>query len=238
MKKSNNIWKSISILLAIFLVIIILGVCNLKIFFRSKFLDVFRENIFYLINLIDKFKGIIIIFVLIFIYFILKSKFVIRLEKMSCGGLTLICNKPDKILKQSIKNFLNTKRTLFFINPQKDNFYDTINSYYSTYNFIKNEMSTYDIDSVKNELYDTANEMIQALNEFLTNNQSDYKRWYEYLINNDEKRIHVMNIEDIQKEYRKYEEILADFRLVNKKFVKLGKQFDINMDKWNKNEGI
>ncbi|HAT4319111.1 TPA: hypothetical protein I9071_000184 [Clostridium perfringens] len=154
---------------------------------------------------------------------------------MSCGGLTFVCNKPEKILKQNIKNFLETKRTLFKINEKKDNFYDTINSYYETYKFIRNEISVYDIDSKQESLYKYASEMIKVLNEFLTDYQSDYKRWYEYIRDYKKDDIYDKDIYDIQKDYRNYNEIMNGFLLVNNEFNKYAKNFDINVEKW---EGI
>lgn len=164
--------------------------------------------------------------------FILKKKWVLRIEKMSCGGITFVCNKPEKILKQNIKNFLDTKRTLFYINSKNDNFYDVINSYFSTYKFIRNEMSVYDLDSKDKEIYKCANSMIRILNEFLTDFQSDYKRWYEYLRDNKMDELYDKDIYEIQKKYRKYNEILEGFERVNEEFKKCSKIFDINISKW------
>lgn len=209
---------------------------NLKHIFRANCLNIFRKNIFYITNLIEKFKGLILIILIVFFIIILKKKWVLRIEKMSCGGITFVCNKPEKILKQNIKNFLDTKRTLFYINTEKDNFYDTINSYFSTYQFIRKEMSVYDLDSKDKEIYKCANIMIRSLNEFLTDFQSDYKRWYEYLRDNKMESLYNKDICEIQKGYRKYNEILAGFKKVNEEFIRCAKTFNIDISKWK--EGI
>ncbi|MDU5660254.1 MAG: hypothetical protein E6018_13720 [Clostridium perfringens] len=206
-----------------------------KYILRLDMFSLFRKNIFYLSNLISKFNFLLLILITILIFIILKKKWVFRIEKMSCGGLTFVCNKPEKILKQNIKNFLETKRTLFKINEKKDNFYDTINSYYETYKFIRNEISVYDIDSKQESLYKYASEMIKVLNEFLTDYQSDYKRWYEYIRDYKKDDIYDKDIYDIQKDYRNYNEIMNGFLLVNNEFNKYAKNFDINVEKW---EGI
>ena len=225
--------KKIFLSVIIFLLIFILFMVDLKWIFRSDKIKIFRENIFYLTNLFEKFKYIFVGIILIYVYLIISKKWVFRIEKMSYGGITFQLNKPDKMLKQSISNYLNTKRTLFKINPQKDNFYDTINSYYSVYELIRNEISPYDTSCSKEGTYETCNNMIRTLNKFLTSYQSDYKRWYEYLIENNKGSIYDKDIEEIQKKYRKYDEILAGFNEVNNDFIKYAEQLGIDSGKWN-----
>lgn len=236
-EEKYNTLKKILLFLSGCGILVFFGNINIKSIFRSDILSTFRENLFYLNNLLGKFKGMIIVLVILGIYWIIKNRWVFRIEKMSYGGITFICNKPNNILKQSIKNFLNTKRTLFVIDSEKDNFFDTINSYYATYNFIRNEMLTYDINCKDNTLYSVANDMIQALNEFLTNNQSDYKRWYEYIIQHKIENVYNKDIHEIQKEYRNYDKILKDFKKVNETFCRYSNMFEIDIDKWIRKEG-
>ncbi|MDU2491148.1 MAG: hypothetical protein E7D27_11285 [Clostridium celatum] len=228
-KFTKSTWIWIVILLAS---ISALFIIDLKVILRCEAISIFRENMFYIVNLISKFKSIIILFILFGLYIIAKSKWVFKIEKLNYGGITFAFNKPDKILKQNIKNFLNTKRTLFKINPNKDNFYETIASYYTVYKLIRDEMYPYDIEASSKEIYIAANEMIKTLNEFLTDYQSDYKRWYEYIIENQKEQNHDIDIGEIQKKYRHYNEMVQAFKDVNKKFIKHAKTFDINVDKW------
>lgn len=205
---------------------------DLKVILRSNRISIFRDNMFYIVNLISKFKSIIILVILFGLYIIAKSKWVFKVEKLNYGGITFAFNKPDKILKQNIKNFLNTKRTLFKINPNKDNFYETISSYYEVYKLIRDEMYPYDIEASNKDIYVAANEMIKTLNDFLTEYQSDYKRWYEYVMENEKHINYNMDIGEVQKEYRHYDEMIQAFEEVNEKFSKYAQTFDINTKKW------
>lgn len=232
MRKININKSTLSWVLILIIISGFLYKFDLKVILRSNRISIFRDNMFYIVNLISKFKSIIILVILFGLYIIAKSKWVFKVEKLNYGGITFAFNKPDKILKQNIKNFLNTKRTLFKINPNKDNFYETISSYYEVYKLIRDEMYPYDIEASNKDIYVAANEMIKTLNDFLTEYQSDYKRWYEYVMENQKHINYNMDIGEVQKEYRHYDEMIQAFKEVNEKFSKYAQTFDINTEKW------
>ncbi len=221
-----------------------------------------KVNINFIIKVLNKALPLLVITIIFILYKVLSNKWVFRIEKFNLGGVSVICNNPEDIFKQQVKNFLNTKRTLFKIDEERDNFYDTIGSYYQVYNFLRDEIKVYDIESsnksfnkksslkkwfsklssegeescVETNCYKKANSMIKELNEFLTSHQSDFRRWYEYLINNEMKDIYNKRIYEIQKDYGRYEEIVEDFKKINAFFCSVAPEFEIDYKKWNQPE--
>ena len=231
--KINDTIKGVLFGSILMLMSMILFFFDLSNFIRSNWSYIFRKNILYLIDLASKFGWLIILVIIYILYQIMKDKWVLRLEKMSYGGCTITFTKPDKLLKQSIQNYLNTKRTVFKINEEKDSFLDTIDSYHKIYQFIRDEIQPYDTELSNTEVYKAANEMIKVLNDFLTDFQGDYRRWYEYYSKKQEAEWCDKDIKEIQQSYRHYDKILEGFREVNHQFCQLSEVFEININKWN-----
>lgn len=258
MKK--RIMKLLAVVIAIILLlgfIDINGALSQYVLYRNL-----KSNVNFIIKVLNKSLPLLVIIIIFIGYKVLSNKWVFRIEKFNLGGVSVICNNPEDIFKQQVKNFLNTKRTLFQIDEKRDNFYDTINSYYQVYNFLRDEIKIYDIESSKKSFdekskikkwfhklnseneesntetncYKKANKMIKELNEFLTSHQSDFRRWYEYLTNNEMSKIYNKRIYDIQKDYGRYDEIVEDFKKVNKFFCSVASEFEIDYEKWNKPE--
>jgi len=163
----------------------------------------------------------------------LANKWVIKVEKLNVGGASIIFEKPEELFNQQIRNFMNTKRTLFFFDPERDNISDTLTSYYKTYEFIRENMAVYDTKSSQDsDYYKTGNKMIHTLNEFLTSHQSNYRRWFNNKTENMTDEEYNKCISEIQRDYRKYEEIIAGFEVVNKAFLDYGEKFKIDTKKW------
>lgn len=196
--------------------------------------------------------GIPFIILLIVTVGLLTSKWGFKIEKLSLGGFNLLFDKPENLYVRTVISFLDTKRTLYKINPERDNFDETLTSYYKTYEFFRTEMKILDnqrrigrwqFKRKQKELYDITNEIIQHLNEFLTMHQSNYRRWYKYISDKNEVesidgsgqvlKFHMNPIADIQKQYYRYEEICNGFRVINEFFnSNASKHFDVNTQKW------
>lgn len=185
-----------------------------------------------------------LILLLILVLLFLTNKWALRVEKMSIGGFNIIFDNPAKLYKRQIKYYLDTKRTIFKIDCEHDNFYDTFDSYFETYKFFRDETKT--LGNVKKQetkfsrnkesanLYALTNQAIQTLNDFLTKNQSNYRRWYKYIEKTDEKDFYLTPIGELQKTYPHYEEFCFGFEEVNAFFVDtIARDFDIDIIKWN-----
>lgn len=53
-------------------------------------------------------------------------------------------DNPAKLYKRAVRSFLDTKRSLFKIDLERDNFDETLSSYYKTYEFFREEMKILD----------------------------------------------------------------------------------------------
>jgi len=224
----------IVILFILIVVVIQLGRHDLRQFIeRCSWLYHLGRNILFLIDVITHLRLIIFLTIMILIWNFIKKRWVIRFEKLDVGGASIIFEQPENLFNQQIKNFMNTKRTLFYFDPNRDNISDTIKSYYQTYEFIRENIKLFDIkSSTGSEYYEEANKMIYKLNEFLTSYQSNYRRWYDHRVSNPRKTDYQKCISEIQKDYWNYQELIVGFAEFNNDFLNYAKTFGINTEKW------
>ncbi len=144
-------------------------------------------------------------------------------------------------LKKSVKVPLDTKRTIFKIDFAHDNFKETFDSFFEIYRFFRDEIKILGNAKKKKrktnnetvELYNLANETIKVLNNFLTEHQSNYRRWYIYIEKKHEEDFYLKPIGELQKNYSNYEKLCNDFMFINDFFVhKIAKRFEIDIEKW------
>jgi len=167
----------------------------------------------------------------------------VRVEKASIGCFHIIFDNPAKLYKRHIKNYLDTKRTIFKIDCEHDNFYETFDSYFEIYKFFRDEIKI--LGNVKKQdtklsrnkesahLYALTNQAIQTLNDFLTKNQSNYRRWYKYIEKTNEEDFYLMPIGELQRQYPQYKRLCCGFEQVNAFFVNaIAYEFDVDIMKW------
>lgn len=176
-----------------------------------------------------------------FLFLLFMNKWAFRVERLSIGGFNILFDNPNHLFRRQVKTFLDTKRTVFKTNLDRDNFKETLDSFFDVYKFFRDEIKVLgnvrkkkrEISNETLELYNLSNETIMVLNDFLTVHQSNYRRWYIYSEKDDEKKFYLTPIGELQKEYQNYEELCSDFKVVNEFFVnKIAKKFDINIEKW------
>lgn len=233
--RNKREFKNLVLIIILFSVCILLTVIDInKVLSNYIYYINLKNNIKFIINVFNKSLPLLIIGIIFVFYKILSNRWIFRIEKLNLGGMSIIFSNPDDLFKQQVRNFLNTKRTLFKLDEDKDNFYETIDSYYQVYSFIRDEIKIYDNKSYQNKssCYSEANKMIKKLNEFLTSNQNDYKRWYKYIIDNKIEDLYDKDVKEIQMKYRHYDKIVNDFKEVNQVFCSVAKKFDIDLDKW------
>ena len=143
----------------------------------------------------------------------------LKIDKLSLGGLNILFDTSRTLYINSVSNYLDSKRTLFRIVPEYDNFLEVFESYFQTYSFFRTEMKILDPQRDK-ELYDLTNNILQELNKFLTINQNNYRRWYqkissdnstEYPPEGSEKYFYNTPIGEIQEKYYAYKDLLEGF---------------------------
>ncbi len=92
-------------------------------------------------------------------------------------------------------------------------------------------------------MYNKTNDILKILNEFLTSHQSNFRRWYKYVSENNEVKIndgsgevlefYLTPINVIQIHYYQYEEICEGFNEINQYFrTEVNGCFRVNLQKW------
>lgn len=181
----------------------------------------------------------LLIMVLVFL-FLLTDKWAMRVEKLSIGGFNVIFDSPKNLYRRQVRNYLDTKRTIFVLDCKYDNFKETFDSYYNIYTFFREQAKFFGNvkerkfrNNDEKRLYELTNEIIRVLNNFLTKYQSNYRRWYTYLEKKDEEKFYLTPIGDLQKEYMDYDDLCKAFKEVNKYFVdNIASEFEIDINKW------
>jgi len=205
----------------------------------NKYLKILWANLKFISTAL--FILIPLILIILLLIFLLIRKWVFRIEKLSIGGFNVLFDNPNQLFKKQLRTFLDTKRTLFKMDYEHDNFKETIDSYFEVYKFLRDEIKILgDAKKTKSKrinktthLYYLSNEMIKELNDFLTTHQSNYRRWYTYIEKHDEVNFYLKPIGELQKNYHNYDELCNDFDKVNKFFSeKIAKEFEINVEKW------
>ncbi|MCZ8514334.1 hypothetical protein O9H85_18265 [Paenibacillus filicis] len=181
---------------------------------------------------------------------LLTKKWALKIEKVSLGGFNLLFDNPVKLYIRAVRSFLDTKRTLFYIDFERDNFDETLTSYYKTYEFFRNEMKVLENEKKsgrwnkkeQQELYQITNKIIHKLNDFLTTYQNNFRRWYKYVSDKNEVKcigsdksleFHMTPISEIQKQYYQYNELCSGFKEINDFFEnEVNKHFQVNIEKW------
>ena len=205
-------------------------------------------------NNFNLFKQIFIpslVFTLLFFLIVnyLQNKYSIKVEQLSLGGINILFDRRKTLFKNSIRNFLDTKRTLFQIDERYDNFAEVFQSYYETYHFIRQEMRILEPKKDVN-LYQIANKILINLNQFLTKNQNNYLRWYQHIsetnqelikldefdekdIKAEQRHFYNMPINEIQSKYYLYSKLVQEFKTINQFFVNhIAKEFNVDIAKW------
>lgn len=209
-----------------------------KVFSNKSFID-------YMSNLKVFSQYMLLILIISFVLYIMigffGKRYTLRVENFNIGGINVFFDKSNEIYIKTVGTFIKSKRTLFYFNKSRDNIRDVIKTYYSVYDFIRSNLELLDPES-DSELYSISTDLLKKLNQFLTKHQSDYRRWYEKIIEddiinceNDSKIIvHKTTIEDVQKQYYRYDEILNDIQEINKymKNKEMSKIFDITHFDW------
>ena len=71
----------------------------------------------------------------IFLFLLTFPPLSISVKGVSFAGFEITLKDTDKAVKNNIKNYLNTKRSLFYIKTEYDNFCEVFDSYHGIYDF-------------------------------------------------------------------------------------------------------
>ena len=175
----------------------------------------------------EKLLQIMLIFIaiIVFLYMLIGffgRRYTLRVDKFNIGGINILFDQSNEIFIKTVGTFIAAKRTLFKFNESRDNIYEVLDAYYLTYKFIRDNLELLDPERDE-EIYQVSVNILKKINNFLTNHQNDFRRWYDktkaddkIIISEDETIIfHSTTIEEVQKHYYRYDEIIEDIIGIN-----------------------
>lgn len=210
----------------------------------------FTSNFMSNIGIIRAFLSVLILFLVAYLLLVgaAHKRYSFKIERLSFGGVNVLFDNSDVLFKKSVKNYLDTKRSLFKVDPNHDAFDEVLTSYYETYNFIRNEMKILNIKRRRDRtLYELSNETLKVLNNFLTQHQNNYRRWHKFVSDKDSVLTqnrdsqgnyvslpyHMTPIGKIQAHYYHFTNILDGFDEVNVFFKNnIASAFNVDVAKW------
>ncbi|VCZ78813.1 hypothetical protein BANRA_01808 [Klebsiella pneumoniae] len=117
--------------------LLLFGIILMVIILMGYFSFLPASQWWFIKNIISNFdfvKALLSILILslitIFLFFgILEKKYSLKLEKLTFGGLNVLFDSSDLLYKRSVRNFLDTKRSVFKIDPHFDSFEEVLTLY-------------------------------------------------------------------------------------------------------------
>lgn len=213
----NKITKETKLLIGLAVLIVtglVLGCVDIK----SLLLNIpgrhtFVMNLNFIAGVLKKYATLIVGGLILWGIIFWRKYADIKIPSISIAGIEFNLKNIDKVVKTNLTNYFITKRSLFKIEAEHDNFDDVFESYYNIYEFIRMQMSYYEnANTTDNIVYKEMKSMIKDLNCFLTANQTDYRRWYKI-----ENAKEYKFIDQLQKMYPKYDELVREFQEINVK---------------------
>ena len=165
------------------------------------------------------------------------SKLSVSVKGVSFAGIEVALKDIDENVKNSVRNYLNTKRSLFNFKPEYDNICEVFNSYYAIYDFLRGQLLEFEKrNKTDSKLYSEIQNMLKELNKFLTMYQSDYRRWFAwYESQNGENYV---PLAEFQKDYPSYDTLIQHFKKLNISMQKSAEVFDINILDWENDDAV
>jgi hypothetical protein len=186
----------------------------------------FAANMNFITEILTKYVAVIIGVIVTWGIVFWRKYADVKVPSITIAGIEFNLKNIDGIVKSNLANYLVTKRSLFKINVTQDNFDDVFESYHSIYEFIRLQMSYYEnVSTTKNDIYLEMKSMLKDLNRFLTANQTNYRRWYKF-----ESEKQYKFIDELQKEYPQYDELVQAFLDINTTMLKHMSKLDIEIE--------
>ena len=178
----------------------------------------------------------LIVFAIILVYMIYKSlKYFFRkrykivdmnISIANIGNISIEKNKDiSKIAHKAWVEIMTRKVGLLF-EEDKDVIVEVYNSWYSLFGIIRDLLKEIEPRKKDKDLEKLENILVKTLNyglrPHLTNWQAKYRRWYNQEIEKDTNN--QLSPQEIQKKYKKYDELIADLKETNKQMVQFAEE--------------
>ena len=198
---------------------------------KCVFLQTFKANILWFKYLVETYSQLFLAVVIFSVVLWAAFNISISVNNISFSGFDISLKDSDKAVKNRVKNYLNTKRSLFMFKPEYDNICEVFDSYHCIYDFLRTQMLEFEGKKKnKSTVYAEMQKMLGELNKFLTINQSDYRRWFAlYERKNTDSYI---TLWEAQKEYPRFNKLMQDFASLNKSMRFHAQLFNIDILDW------
>lgn len=216
------------------IILIFVGLCtiNLSCKLKSQYIVQFKKNLDFIGIFIEKYPWLIAVAIILLLILYWACNVKLKVSSLKLGDIEIQLKNSDKEIKTSVTNKLSSKRTLFCIYPDYDNYYDVINSLYKILIFLREQLENYENFSVsKTDCYKKIEDLIGIIGKFLTKYQSDYRKYYEKKQENTITQ-EFISFSKIQNEYPRIREMTNDLHIMNNEAEKYAEFFNIDTDKW------
>ncbi len=178
----------------------------------------------------------LIVFAIILVYMIYKLlKYFFRkrykivdmnISIANIGNISIEKNKDiSKIAHKAWVEIMTRKVGLLF-EEDKDVIVEVYNSWYSLFGIIRDLLKEIEPRKKDKDLEKLENILVKTLNyglrPHLTKWQAKYRRWYNQEIEKDTNN--QLSPQEIQKKYKKYDELIADLKETNKQMVQFAEE--------------
>ena len=164
----------------------------------------------------------------VFKYFLGKRFKVVdmNISIANIGNISIEKNKDiSKIAHKAWVEIMTRKVGLLF-EEDKDVIVEVYNSWYSLFGIIRDLLKEIEPRKKDKELEKLENILVKTLNyglrPHLTKWQAKYRRWYNQEIEKDTNN--QLSPQEIQKKYKKYDELIADLKETNKQMVQFAEE--------------
>lgn len=190
-----------------------------------------KRNLDFIGIFIARYPWLTTVAVIVFVVILLIKNFSLCSTSINVLGVKFELKHTETNIKIQIKNYMATKRSIFVLYEEYDNYYDVINSMYNTLTFLRKQIANFDnFSQTNNQCYVNIEGMIKEIGKFLTKYQSDYRRYYESLIKRSKEQF--ISFRDIQNGYQNVADMTRDLIVLNKEMKKYADFFGINIQKW------
>lgn len=223
--------KETLFIIAIVLMISFLCTFSLRSTLKIEAIVRLKNNLDFVGQFLTRYPWLATVVVVAIIIFLLMKNFSLNSTTVKILGVEFQMKHTESSARIQVKNYLSSKRSIFVIYEEYDNYYDVINSMYEILMFLRNQLANFDnFAQTNNDCYKNIEGIIKEVAKFLTKYHSDYRRYYEQKINQSDNGF--IPFKQIQNEYCKEQEILADFKTLNRNVQQYAKYFEIDVEKW------
>lgn len=164
----------------------------------------------------------------VFKYFLGKRFKVVdmNISIANIGNISIEKNKDISRIAHKAWVEIMTRKVGLLFEEDKDVIVEVYNSWYSLFGIIRDLLKEIEPRKKDKELEKLENILVKTLNyglrPHLTKWQAKYRRWYNQEIEKDTNN--QLSPQEIQKKYKKYDELIADLKETNKQMVQFAEE--------------